>query len=98
MHVLDRALLSLGSSYAEPGRVATSHGSNMFCSARRAGLLRTGGESARGLDLCGQATKGAWGMSWRQEALKGVEDCEKLGGAVKRVLIPRYPNQRTLNP
>ena len=46
----------------------------------------------RGLDLCGQAIKGAWGMSWRQEALKGVEDCEKLGGAVKRVLIPRYPN------
>lgn len=46
----------------------------------------------RALDLCGQATKGAWGMSWRQEALKGVEDCEKLGGIVKRVLIPRYPN------
>jgi hypothetical protein len=51
----------------------------------------------RGLDLCGQATKGAWGMSWRQEALKGVEDCEKLGGTVKRVLIPRYPNRHALN-
>ena len=53
---------------------------------------------ARGLDLCGQATKGAWGMSWRQEALKGVEDCEKLGGIVKRVLIPRFPNRHALNP
>ena len=51
-----------------------------------------------GLDLCGQATKGTWGMSWRQEALKGVEDCEKLGGAVKRVLIPRFPNWHALNP
>ena len=54
--------------------------------------------SARGLDLCGQATKGAWGMSWRQEASKGVEDCEKLGGTVKRVLIPRFPNWHALNP
>ena len=25
--------------------------------------------------------------------LKGVEDCEKPGGAVKRVLIPGYPSQ-----
>ncbi len=24
---------------------------------------------------------------------KGVEDCEKLGGVVKRILIPRYPCQ-----
>ena len=47
---------------------------------------------ARGLDECGQATKGTWGISWRQEALKGVEDCEKLGETVKRVLIPRFPN------
>ncbi len=37
-------------------------------------------------------------MSWHQEALKGVEDCEKLGETVKRVLIPRFPNRRTLNP
>jgi hypothetical protein len=49
------------------------------------------------LDLCGQATKGTWGMSWRQEALKGVEDCEKPGETVKRVLIPGFPNWRTLN-
>jgi len=37
-------------------------------------------------------------MSWRQEALKGVEDCEKLGVVVKRTLIPRFPNCHTLNP
>ena len=49
-------------------------------------------------DQCGQATKGVWGMSWRQEAMKGVEDCDKPGGAVKRALIPEYPNRRVLNP
>src|SRR5438552_5207172 len=43
-------------------------------------------------DQCGQATKGVWGMSWRQEAKKGVENCEKPGGAVKRALIPGSPN------
>lgn len=47
---------------------------------------------SRALDKGGQATKGTWGMSWRQEALKGVEDCDKLGEIVKRVLIPRFPN------
>jgi len=31
-------------------------------------------------------------MSWCQEAMKGVEDCEKPGEAVKRVLIPGFPN------
>ena len=60
-------------------------------------LFAAPGTNKRGLDLCGQATKGAWGMSWRQEALKGVEDCEKLGGTVKRVLIPRFPNRHALN-
>ena len=50
------------------------------------------GERWRALDSRGQATKGAWGMSWRQKTLKGVEDCEKLGEAVKQALIPRYPN------
>src|SRR5262245_59092191 len=45
--------------------------------------------NSRTVDKCGQATKGTWGMSWRQKARKGVEDCEKLGGAVKQVLIPR---------
>ena len=52
----------------------------------------------RGQDQRGQATKGVWGMSRRQKAMKGVEDCEKLGGAVKRALIPGFPNDRTLNP
>lgn len=54
--------------------------------------------SIRAFDSSGQVTKGAWGMSWRQEALKGVEDCDKLGETVKRVMIPRYPNWHTLNP
>ena len=49
-------------------------------------------------DQCGQATKGVWGMSWRQEAKKGVEDCDKPGGLVKRELIPGCPNDHALNP
>ncbi len=57
------------------------------------------GSAPRGaLDSCGQATKGAWGMSWRQEALKGVEVCEMPGGVDKRALIPGFPNWRALNP
>jgi len=39
-----------------------------------------------------------WGMPWRQEAMKGVEDCDKPGGTVKRVLIPGYPNYSRANP
>ena len=46
----------------------------------------------RALDLSGQATKGAWGMSWHRKAMKGVEVCEKLGGVDKRALIPRFLN------
>jgi hypothetical protein len=56
------------------------------------------GDTGRGQDQCGQATKGVWGMSRRQEAMKGVEDCDKPGEAVKRALIPGFPNWRTLNP
>jgi hypothetical protein len=52
----------------------------------------------RGRDQCGQATKGMWGMSGRQKARKGVEDCDKPGGAVNRALRPGCPNYRTLNP
>jgi len=37
-------------------------------------------------------------MSRRQETMKGVEDCDKPGGAVKRALMPGYPNWRVLNP
>jgi len=39
-----------------------------------------------------------WGMSWRQKAMKGVEDCDKPGEVVKRTLIPGFPNMPTLNP
>ena len=46
----------------------------------------------RVLDIGGQATKGAWGMSWRQKTRTGVEDCEKFGVVVKQTLIPKYPN------
>src|SRR5262249_50221063 len=52
-----------------------------------------GGVRRRGRDECGQATKGMWGMSWRQKAMKGVEDCDKPGGTVKRVLIPGFPSE-----
>src|SRR5262249_51949117 len=52
----------------------------------------------RGRGQRGQATKGVWGMSWRQEATKGVEDCDKPGGTVNQVLIPGCPNHPRLNP
>ena len=52
----------------------------------------------RALDICGQAIKGAWGMSWRQKTMTGVEDCEKFGVVVKQTLIPKFPNQPALNP
>lgn len=44
--------------------------------------------ASRGLDICGQATKGIWGMSRCWKAMKGVEVCEKHGGVDKRTLIP----------
>lgn len=59
--------------------------SALFCRLRLS-------EVCQGVDQCGQATKGVWGMPWRQEAMKGVEDCDKLGGLVKRELIPRSLN------
>jgi hypothetical protein len=66
-----------------------------FCS----GVLRNSLLSDyQGVDQCGQATKGVWGMPWRQEAKKGVEDCDKLGGLVKRELIPRSLNWPGVNP
>ena len=30
--------------------------------------------------------------------MKGAEDCDKSGGAVKRALIPEFPNYHMLNP
>ena len=44
-----------------------------------------------------QAIKGIWGMSWRSKAMKGVEGCDNLGGAVKQALIPRSLNYCQLN-
>ena len=40
----------------------------------------------------GQVIKGVWRMSRCQEAMKGVEDCDKPGEAVKQALIPGSPN------
>ena len=53
--------------------------------------------SAGELSPCGQVTKGTWGMSWRQEPMKGVEDCDKPGVVVKRALIPGFLNYCMLN-
>ena len=52
---------------------------------------------SRAFDSGGQAIKGAWGMSRRQEALKGAEDCDKPGETVKQVMIPGFPNRHELN-
>ena len=60
--------------------------------SERAGSLK------QGVDQCGQATKGVWGMPRRQEAMKGVEDCDKPGGLVKRELIPGSLNYLRVNP
>jgi hypothetical protein len=51
-----------------------------------------GNPGVRGEDHSGQVTKGVWGMSLRQKAMKGVEGCEKPGEAVKQALIPGFPN------
>jgi len=37
-------------------------------------------------------------MPWRQEAMKGVSDCDKPGRAVNEALNPGSPNQRRVNP
>jgi hypothetical protein len=63
----------------------------------RHGVVNTA-DGSRSKDQCGQATKGVWGMSWRQKAMKGVEGCDKLGEAVKQALIPGFPNDRAPNP
>ena len=46
----------------------------------------------RVMNLGGQAPKGVWGMSRHQEAMKGVEGCDKSGEAVKQALIPEFPS------
>ena len=77
-----------------PGRLAACRGGSPTEDSGPGGA--TSDRRARG--QCGQATKGVWGMSWRQEATKGAEDCDKSGGAVKRALIPEFPNHHALNP
>ena len=73
-------------------------------SRKRLAIRWSGGGSSqsnarpRALDSGGQATKGAWGMSRHQEALKGAEDCDKPGVTVKQVMIPGFPNRLQLNP
>ena len=78
----------------EPGMRGASKAPISECSWR----LCDAGEEPAGQGQCGQATKGMWGMSRRQKAMKGVEDCDKSGGAVKRALMPEYPNRYVLNP
>ena len=51
----------------------------------------------RVVNHCDQVTKGVWGMSWRQKAMKGVEGCEMPGGVVKQALIPGFLNYCILN-
>ena len=47
------------------------------------------------LGLYDQATKRAWWMHWRQEAMKDVVACDKLRVAGKQALIRRSPNGET---
>ncbi len=49
------------------------------------------------LKQSGQVIKGVWRISRCQEAMKGVEDCDKPGEAVKRALIPGFLNYCMLN-
>jgi hypothetical protein len=58
----------------------------------RGSVVRDSSSEVRAFDKCGQATKGVWGMSWHQEAMKGVEVCDKPGGVDKQVMIPGFPN------
>ncbi len=40
---------------------------------------------------CDQAIKGAWWMSWRQEAIKDVVSCDKPRGAASKRYIRGFP-------
>ena len=54
-------------------------------------------EEVGGRGQCGQATKGVWGMSWRQEAMKGVEDCDNLGGAEAKASLKKAPKSAAVD-
>ena len=82
-HFLSREAVKVSSSVA-------TRGSSVSMSGRGAGNGKV--IWRRALDICGQAIKGAWGMSWRQKTMTGVEDCEKSGVVVKQTLIPEFPN------
>ena len=69
-------------------RVAAS----IDCLSKASWVVRGPASEVRAFDKCGQATKGVWGMSWHQEAMKGVEVCDKPGGVDKQVMIPGFPN------
>ena len=56
-----------------------------------------GNMKRRRRDRCVQITKGMWGMSWHQKTMKGAENCDNPGGAVKQALRPGYLNEHTLN-
>ena len=81
-------------SKSEKNRCAGLRHSRMRLPIKKPGVssLETHARS-RALDSGGQATKGAWGMTRRQEALKGAEDCDKPGVTVKQVMIPGFPNR-----
>ena len=49
------------------------------------------------MNHCDQVTKGVWGMSWRQKAMKGVEGCDMPGEVVKQALIPGFLNYCIVN-
>ena len=92
--------LSLRSNWC---RVSKKDESSIFISSNRAPAVA---DQAMGVahqvkawrtivHKCGQATKGAWWMPRRLEAMKDVAACDKLGGAGKLALIPRCPNGET---
>ena len=92
---LEHSLLGLNNNFI-PLRAGRFSGQSEACevwsSIRKARSQESKAPSFGALDSCGQATKGTWGMSWRQKPMKGVEDCDKSGVVVKRALIPEFPN------
>ncbi len=100
MDAKTRSIVTFLASNAGCRNAATNvSGRSLFDSVLEIGVVSSGGfdrlmiwRRLRELDLCGQAIKGVWGMSWYQKAMKGVEDCEKPGGVVKQTIIPGFPN------
>ena len=76
-------------SFCKVHRIEASLASWLRCRRFR------GQEPQRANGSCGQATKGAWWMSRRDEAMKDVVGCDKPREAVKQVLILGSPNGET---